>query len=189
MKSSLFVTIYITWVWTNTDVNCNSCFCWQCCYIFKQMLCLSSWLCCPSFSYDLSLLNLLRMMSLRRKQSGSLDMASPLSLSPCRYNFHTQRIVLNCHSGYQDKFPFCGLNNLFYFCFLCSEQESTDYLDRGTTTNFSRKGPSTIAKIKEALNFMRNQQFEVHWAQLSLVMISLYLFLLFKDNLSKIALN
>ncbi|KAA8586830.1 hypothetical protein FQN60_000666, partial [Etheostoma spectabile] len=40
-------------------------------------------------------------------------------------------------------------------------QESTDYLDRGTTTNFSRKGPSTIAKIKEALNFMRNQQFEV----------------------------
>uniref|UniRef100_A0A3B4UY23 Transcription elongation factor SPT6 n=1 Tax=Seriola dumerili TaxID=41447 RepID=A0A3B4UY23_SERDU len=42
-----------------------------------------------------------------------------------------------------------------------SMQESTDYLDRGTTTNFSRKGPSTIAKIKEALNFMRNQQFEV----------------------------
>lgn len=41
------------------------------------------------------------------------------------------------------------------------KQESTDYLDRGTTTNFSRKGPSTIAKIKEALNFMRNQQFEV----------------------------
>lgn len=40
-------------------------------------------------------------------------------------------------------------------------QESTDYLDRGTTTNFSRKGPSTIAKIKEALNFMRNQLFEV----------------------------
>uniref|UniRef100_A0A671S5K8 Transcription elongation factor SPT6-like n=1 Tax=Sinocyclocheilus anshuiensis TaxID=1608454 RepID=A0A671S5K8_9TELE len=39
--------------------------------------------------------------------------------------------------------------------------ESTDYLDRGTTTNFSRKGPSTIAKIKEALNFMRNQHFEV----------------------------
>uniref|UniRef100_A0A671S590 Transcription elongation factor SPT6-like n=1 Tax=Sinocyclocheilus anshuiensis TaxID=1608454 RepID=A0A671S590_9TELE len=38
---------------------------------------------------------------------------------------------------------------------------STDYLDRGTTTNFSRKGPSTIAKIKEALNFMRNQHFEV----------------------------
>ena len=43
----------------------------------------------------------------------------------------------------------------------CHLQESTDYLDRGTTTNFSRKGPSTIAKIKEALNFMRNQQFEV----------------------------
>lgn len=42
-----------------------------------------------------------------------------------------------------------------------SLQESTDYLDRGTTTNFSRKGPSTIAKIKEALNFMRNQHFEV----------------------------
>ncbi|KAL1252905.1 hypothetical protein QQF64_017598, partial [Cirrhinus molitorella] len=42
-----------------------------------------------------------------------------------------------------------------------SMQESTDYLDRGTTTNFSRKGPSTIAKIKEALNFMRNQHFEV----------------------------
>uniref|UniRef100_A0A673IKA1 Transcription elongation factor SPT6 n=1 Tax=Sinocyclocheilus rhinocerous TaxID=307959 RepID=A0A673IKA1_9TELE len=42
-----------------------------------------------------------------------------------------------------------------------SMQESTDYLDRGTATNFSRKGPSTIAKIKEALNFMRNQHFEV----------------------------
>uniref|UniRef100_A0A8C7RHZ2 Transcription elongation factor SPT6 n=1 Tax=Oncorhynchus mykiss TaxID=8022 RepID=A0A8C7RHZ2_ONCMY len=42
-----------------------------------------------------------------------------------------------------------------------SMQESTDYLDRGTTTNLSRKGPSTIAKIKEALNFMRNQHFEV----------------------------
>uniref|UniRef100_A0AAR2LXK0 Transcription elongation factor spt6 n=1 Tax=Pygocentrus nattereri TaxID=42514 RepID=A0AAR2LXK0_PYGNA len=42
-----------------------------------------------------------------------------------------------------------------------SMQESTDYLDRGTTTNFSRRGPSTIAKIKEALNFMRNQHFEV----------------------------
>uniref|UniRef100_A0A8C7N0I6 Transcription elongation factor SPT6 n=1 Tax=Oncorhynchus kisutch TaxID=8019 RepID=A0A8C7N0I6_ONCKI len=42
-----------------------------------------------------------------------------------------------------------------------SMQESTDYLDRGATTNFSRKGPSTIAKIKEALNFMRNQHFEV----------------------------
>nr|XP_020473692.1 transcription elongation factor SPT6 [Monopterus albus] len=38
-----------------------------------------------------------------------------------------------------------------------SMQESTDYLDRGTTTNFSRH----VAKIKEALNFMRNQQFEV----------------------------
>lgn len=46
---------------------------------------------------------------------------------------------------------------------LLTKQESTDYLDRGTTTNFSRKGPSTIAKIKEALNFMRNQHFEVHW--------------------------
>ncbi|KAJ8396463.1 hypothetical protein AAFF_G00017690 [Aldrovandia affinis] len=42
-----------------------------------------------------------------------------------------------------------------------SMQESTDYLDRGTTSNFSRKGPSTIQKIKEALNFMRNQHFEV----------------------------
>ncbi|XP_066551775.1 transcription elongation factor SPT6 isoform X2 [Amia ocellicauda] len=41
-----------------------------------------------------------------------------------------------------------------------SMQESTDYLDRGST-NFSRKGPSTIQKIKEALNFMRNQHFEV----------------------------
>lgn len=46
---------------------------------------------------------------------------------------------------------------------LLTKQESTDYLDRGTTTNFSRKGPSTIAKIKEALNFMRNQHFEVNW--------------------------
>ncbi|XP_023646777.1 transcription elongation factor SPT6 isoform X1 [Paramormyrops kingsleyae] len=42
-----------------------------------------------------------------------------------------------------------------------SMQESTDYLDRGTTSSFSRKGPSTIQKIKEALNFMRNQHFEV----------------------------
>ncbi|XP_062328913.1 transcription elongation factor SPT6-like [Osmerus eperlanus] len=42
-----------------------------------------------------------------------------------------------------------------------SMQENTDYLDRGPTTNFSRKGPSTIQKIKEALNFMRNQHFEV----------------------------
>lgn len=159
---------------------------------------------CPSFSYDLSQLNLLRMMSWRRKQSGSLDMASPLSLSPCRYNFgckqiHMQRILLNCHSGYLGRFPSCGINHLrflrscpylswckvIFCCFLCPKQESTDYLDRGTTTNFSRKGPSTIAKIKEALNFMRNQQFEVHWAHLSLMMISLYLFLLFKVDLSK----
>ncbi|MGH0177772.1 UNVERIFIED_CONTAM: hypothetical protein FKN15_076140, partial [Acipenser sinensis] len=42
-----------------------------------------------------------------------------------------------------------------------SIQESSDYLDRGTASNFSRKGPSTIQKIKEALNFMRNQHFEV----------------------------
>uniref|UniRef100_A0A8C5F9L4 SPT6 homolog, histone chaperone and transcription elongation factor n=1 Tax=Gadus morhua TaxID=8049 RepID=A0A8C5F9L4_GADMO len=39
--------------------------------------------------------------------------------------------------------------------------QDTDYLERGPTTNFSRKGPSMIAKIKEALNFMRNQHFEV----------------------------
>lgn len=44
---------------------------------------------------------------------------------------------------------------------LVCQQESADYLERGTSTNFSRQGPSTIAKIKEALNFMRNQQFEV----------------------------
>ncbi|XP_010894715.3 transcription elongation factor SPT6 [Esox lucius] len=42
-----------------------------------------------------------------------------------------------------------------------STQENSDYLDRGPTTTFSRKGPSTIQKIKEALNFMRNQHFEV----------------------------
>ncbi|CAB1347925.1 unnamed protein product [Coregonus sp. 'balchen'] len=42
-----------------------------------------------------------------------------------------------------------------------SMQENADYLDRGPTTSFSRKGPSTIQKIKEALNFMRNQHFEV----------------------------
>nr|XP_014354517.1 PREDICTED: transcription elongation factor SPT6 isoform X2 [Latimeria chalumnae] len=43
-----------------------------------------------------------------------------------------------------------------------SLQESSDYLDRGPgSSNFSRKGPSTIQKIKEALNFMRNQHFEV----------------------------
>uniref|UniRef100_A0A670YVV9 SPT6 homolog, histone chaperone and transcription elongation factor n=1 Tax=Pseudonaja textilis TaxID=8673 RepID=A0A670YVV9_PSETE len=41
-------------------------------------------------------------------------------------------------------------------------QESSDYLDRGqSSSSFSRKGPSTIQKIKEALNFMRNQHFEV----------------------------
>lgn len=40
-------------------------------------------------------------------------------------------------------------------------QESCDYLDRGQASSFSRKGPSTIQKIKEALNFMRNQHFEV----------------------------
>ncbi|CAL8352830.1 unnamed protein product [Lota lota] len=42
-----------------------------------------------------------------------------------------------------------------------SVQEDTDYLERGPTSNFSRKGPSMIQKIKEALNFMRNQHFEV----------------------------
>ncbi|XP_032701261.1 transcription elongation factor SPT6 isoform X2 [Lontra canadensis] len=43
-----------------------------------------------------------------------------------------------------------------------SLQESCDYLDRGQpTSSFSRKGPSTIQKIKEALGFMRNQHFEV----------------------------
>uniref|UniRef100_A0A4W3JZH9 SPT6 homolog, histone chaperone and transcription elongation factor n=1 Tax=Callorhinchus milii TaxID=7868 RepID=A0A4W3JZH9_CALMI len=43
-----------------------------------------------------------------------------------------------------------------------SLQESSDYLERGQgVSNFSRKGPSTIQKIKEALNFMRNQHFEV----------------------------
>ncbi|KAM4627878.1 transcription elongation factor SPT6-like [Polymixia lowei] len=42
-----------------------------------------------------------------------------------------------------------------------SMQENTDYLERGPATNFSRKGPSMIQKIKEALNFMRNQHFEV----------------------------
>ncbi|CAB1348966.1 unnamed protein product [Coregonus sp. 'balchen'] len=34
-------------------------------------------------------------------------------------------------------------------------------LESSPTTTFSRKGPSTIQKIKEALNFMRNQHFEV----------------------------
>ncbi|KAM4046625.1 transcription elongation factor SPT6 [Anomaloglossus baeobatrachus] len=43
-----------------------------------------------------------------------------------------------------------------------SQQESCDYLERGQIgSNFSRKGPSTIQKIREALNFMRNQHFEV----------------------------
>ncbi|KFO25570.1 Transcription elongation factor SPT6 [Fukomys damarensis] len=43
-----------------------------------------------------------------------------------------------------------------------SLQESCDYLDRGQpSSSFSRKGPSTIQKIKEALGFMRNQHFEV----------------------------
>uniref|UniRef100_A0A452QK67 SPT6 homolog, histone chaperone and transcription elongation factor n=1 Tax=Ursus americanus TaxID=9643 RepID=A0A452QK67_URSAM len=43
-----------------------------------------------------------------------------------------------------------------------SLQECCDYLDRGQpTSSFSRKGPSTIQKIKEALGFMRNQHFEV----------------------------
>lgn len=43
-----------------------------------------------------------------------------------------------------------------------SQQESCDYLERGQVgSSFSRKGPSTIQKIREALNFMRNQHFEV----------------------------
>ncbi|XP_078278695.1 transcription elongation factor SPT6 [Rhinoraja longicauda] len=43
-----------------------------------------------------------------------------------------------------------------------SLQESSEYLERGQgISNFSRKGPATIQKIKEALNFMRNQHFEV----------------------------
>ncbi|XP_073421622.1 transcription elongation factor SPT6 [Dendrobates tinctorius] len=43
-----------------------------------------------------------------------------------------------------------------------SQQESCDYLERGQVgSNFGRKGPSTIQKIREALNFMRNQHFEV----------------------------
>lgn len=43
-----------------------------------------------------------------------------------------------------------------------SLQDSCDYLDRGQpTSSFSRKGPSTVQKIKEALGFMRNQHFEV----------------------------
>ncbi|NXX65199.1 SPT6H factor, partial [Spizella passerina] len=42
-----------------------------------------------------------------------------------------------------------------------SLQETSDYLDRGQASSFGRKGPSTIQKIKEALNFMRNQHFEV----------------------------
>lgn len=68
-----------------------------------------------------------------------------------------------------------------YFLFV-PVQESTDYLDRGTTTNFSRKGPSTIAKIKEALNFMRNQLFEVKAAHIFTVK-SIYLFILYSVNL------
>lgn len=68
-----------------------------------------------------------------------------------------------------------------YFLFV-PIQESTDYLDRGTTTNFSRKGPSTIAKIKEALNFMRNQLFEVKAAH-SFTVESIYLFILYSVNL------
>ncbi|XP_069471429.1 transcription elongation factor SPT6 [Ambystoma mexicanum] len=43
-----------------------------------------------------------------------------------------------------------------------SSQETMDFMDRGqVTTNFSRKGPSTIQKIKESLVFMRNQHLEV----------------------------
>lgn len=51
---------------------------------------------------------------------------------------------------------------LLLFLFFFWLQESCDYLDRGQpTSSFSRKGPSTIQKIKEALGFMRNQHFEV----------------------------
>lgn len=131
-------------------------------------------------------------MSWKRKQSGSSDMGSPLLLSPCRYSFgvthsgkmHTSETrnavelsLLMCGWVF-----LCGLNHFIFLrsglnlsllkpsdflLFSVPRQESTDYLDRGTTTNFSRKGPSTIAKIKEALNFMRNQQFEVHRAHIS----------------------
>lgn len=71
-----------------------------------------------------------------------------------------------------------------YLFLLCTYQESTDYLDRGTTTNFSRKGPSTIAKIKEALNFMRNQHFEVQCA-----LLLLFLFLILCQSSSKCCLS
>ncbi|XP_029401986.1 transcription elongation factor SPT6 [Mus pahari] len=46
--------------------------------------------------------------------------------------------------------------------FQVRNHDSCDYLDRGQpTSSFSRKGPSTVQKIKEALGFMRNQHFEV----------------------------
>lgn len=148
--------------------------------------------CCPSFSYDPSLLNPLKMMSWKRKQSGSSDMGSPLLLSPCRYCFgvthrvkmHTSKTknvvelsLLMCGISLWNKsFNFPNLSLLKpsdLLLFSVPQQESTDYLDRGTTTNFSRKGPSTIAKIKEALNFMRNQQFEVQRAHISPISPSL----------------
>ncbi|XP_076154074.1 transcription elongation factor SPT6 [Alosa pseudoharengus] len=42
-----------------------------------------------------------------------------------------------------------------------SMQDSTDYLNPGSNPTFSYKQPQTVSKIKEALNFMRNQHFEV----------------------------
>lgn len=128
------------------------------------------------YSYGPSLLNLLRMMSLKRKQNGSSDMASLLLLSPCRCDLFQKHSGQNAHTKNAKYFlgfsviiagNKWGINDWIFLtsvpCLFFSilKQESTDYLDRGTTTNFSRKGPSTIAKIKEALNFMRNQQFEV----------------------------
>lgn len=82
-----------------------------------------------------------------------------------RHGFSTLTIsmqVQNCDC-YQCSCLFFIFTKIFLWPCLLFDiiQESTDYLDRGTTTNFSRKGPSTIAKIKEALNFMRNQLFEV----------------------------
>ena len=63
-----------------------------------------------------------------------------------------------CHSC----FLLVSICVVYLFPALFQLQESCDYLDRGQpTSSFSRKGPSTIQKIKEALGFMRNQHFEV----------------------------
>lgn len=52
---------------------------------------------------------------------------------------------------------------MWYYLSLLPIVCSQDHDDQGESqsTYYRRKGPSTVGKIKEALNFMRNEQLEV----------------------------